>query len=213
MRAACLSLIAAVALVSGTAACGGPGVPVGGRSGTTAPSASRSVAQSPSPGTAARPAPTATPHPSGTAPSGTATSSSAETSSSAASSMPHPDHVVVVVMENRSFNEIIGSSQAPYINELARGGALFTQSYAVTHPSQPNYLALFSGSRQGVTSDSCPHTFTTPNLGRSMVDAGRSFAAYSEGLPAVGSLVCEQGAYVRKHSPWANFPSVPQSAN
>src|SRR6478672_4623797 len=207
MRAACLSLIAAVALVSGTAACGGPGVPVGGRSGTTAPSASRSVAQSPSPGTAARPAPTATPHPSGTAPSGTATSSSA------ASSMPHPDHVVVVVMENRSFNEIIGSSQAPYINELAGGGALFTQSYAVTHPSQPNYLALFSGSRQGVTSDSCPHTFTTPNLGRSMVDAGRSFAAYSEGLPAVGSLVCEQGAYVRKHSPWANFPSVPQSAN
>jgi acid phosphatase len=127
--------------------------------------------------------------------------------------MPHPDHVVVVVMENRSFDDIIGSSQAPYINELARGGALFTQSYAVTHPSQPNYLALFSGSRQGVTSDSCPHTFTTPNLGQSMVAAGRSFAGYSEGLPAVGSLVCEQGAYVRKHAPWVNFPSVPRSAN
>ena len=63
--------------------------------------------------------------------------------------VPRPDHVVVVVMENRSFNEIIGNSRAPYINELARGGALFTQSYAVTHPSQPNYLALFSGVPSG----------------------------------------------------------------
>jgi acid phosphatase len=197
MRAACLSLIAAVALVAGTAACGDPGVPVGSPAG--------------------RPTPSATSRPSGTPKSATAPSSSAPSSSvpsaAAASSMPRPDHVVVVVMENRSFNQIIGSSQAPYINELARGGALFTQSYAVTHPSQPNYLALFSGSRQGVTSDSCPHTFTTPNLGRSMVDAGRSFAGYSEGLPAVGSLVCEQGAYARKHAPWVNFPSVPRSAS
>ena len=195
MRAACLSLVAAVALMAGTAACSGPAVSVGGRPTPTA----------------------AAPHPSGTATSGTTTSSAAPSTSgpsaAAASSMPHPDHVVVVVMENRSFNEIIGSSRAPYINELARGGALFTQSYAVTHPSQPNYLALFSGSRQGVTSDSCPHTFTTANLGRSMGAAGRSFAGYSEGLPAVGSLVCEQGAYARKHAPWVNFPSVPRSAS
>jgi acid phosphatase len=207
MRAACLPLIAAVALVAGTAACGDPGVPVGSQPGTTFPSATPSAAHHPSPATAARPTPSATPRPSGTAPSSSAPLSAA------AAPMPHPDHVVVVVMENRSFNEIIGSSRAPYINELARGGALFTQSYAVTHPSQPNYLALFSGSPQGVTSDSCPHTFTAANLGRSMVAAGRSFAGYSEGLPAVGSLVCANGSYARKHAPWVNFPSVPRSAN
>ena len=207
LRAACLSVVAAVALVAGTAACGGPDAPVRSPPGTTFPSASTSAAHPTGPATTARPTPTATPRPSSSAPSSTPPSSSAP------SAMPHPDHVVVVVMENRSFNEIIGSPRAPYINELARGGALFTQSYAVTHPSQPNYLALFSGSRQGVTSDSCPHTFTTANLGWSMVNAGRSFAGYSEGLPAVGSLVCANGAYARKHAPWVNFPSVPRSAN
>jgi phosphatidylinositol-3-phosphatase len=127
--------------------------------------------------------------------------------------LPHPDHVVVVVMENRSFDDIIGNPRAPYINGLAAGGALFTRSYAVAHPSQPNYLALFSGSTQGVHDDSCPHSFGGPNLGRSLVDAGRSFAGYSEGLPSPGSPVCGDGAYARKHAPWVNFPSVPPSAN
>src|SRR5438105_2474857 len=57
-----------------------------------------------------------------------------------------PAHVVIVIEENRSYSEIIGSSSAPYINSLASQGALFTQSFAVTHPSEPNYLAFFSGS-------------------------------------------------------------------
>ena len=70
-----------------------------------------------------------------------------------------PAHIVVVIDENHSYSEIIGSSDAPYINSLATEGALFTQSFAVAHPSQPNYLALFSGSTHGITNDSCPHTF------------------------------------------------------
>ena len=82
-----------------------------------------------------------------------------------ANGVPRPDHVVIVIEENHSYSEIIGSSAAPYINSLAAQGALFTQSYATTHPSQPNYLHLFSGSNQGVTNDSCPHSFSTANLG------------------------------------------------
>ena len=83
----------------------------------------------------------------------------------------------------------------------------------MTHPSQPNYLALFSGSTQGSTDDSCPHTFDGRRTWAVLVDAGRSFAGYSEGLPAPASLVCRAGAYARKHAPWVNFPSVPASAN
>src|SRR5436305_75805 len=82
-----------------------------------------------------------------------------------AGGVPRPDHVVVVIEENHSYSEIIGSAAAPYINGLANQGALFTASYAVEHPSQPNYLDLFSGGNQGVTDDSCPHTFSTQNLG------------------------------------------------
>jgi acid phosphatase len=127
--------------------------------------------------------------------------------------MPHPHHVVVVVMENRSYADVIGRPQAPYINSLARQGALFTRSYAVTHPSEPNYLALFSGSTQGLANDSCPHTYSGENLGHALLQRRRSFVGYSEGLPSTGALACAHGAYARKHNPWVNFSSVPKAAN
>lgn len=130
-----------------------------------------------------------------------------------AATLPRPAHVVVVVEENHAFSEIIGSSSAPYINSLAQQGALFTQSFAVTHPSEPNYLALFSGSTQGITDDSCPHTFTTGNLASELIAANLTFTGYSEDLPEVGSAVCMSGLYVRKHNPWVNFSNVPSNDN
>jgi hypothetical protein len=130
-----------------------------------------------------------------------------------ASGVPRPDHVVIVIEENHSYSEIIGSSAAPYINSLAAQGALFTQSYAITHPSQPNYLDLFSGFNQGVTNDSCPHYFTTANLGLYLLNASLTFAGYSEDLPSVGSTVCTSGAYARKHAPWVNFTNIPTTTN
>jgi phospholipase C len=130
-----------------------------------------------------------------------------------AATLPRPAHVVVVMEENHSYADIIGSASAPYINSLASQGALFTHSFAITHPSQPNYLALFSGSTQGTTSDSCPHTFTTGNLASELIAAGFPFTGYSEGLPKAGSTVCTSGKYARKHSPWVNFSNVPSSDN
>jgi hypothetical protein len=118
-----------------------------------------------------------------------------------------------VVLENHSYNEIIDGSQAPFIASLAVSGAVFTQSYAVTHPSQPNYLALFSGSTQGITDDSCPHTFATPNLASELATANYSFAGYSERLPEPGFTGCSSGSYARKHNPWVNFANVPASVN
>ncbi len=119
----------------------------------------------------------------------------------------------MAVLENHAYDELIGDTNAPFINSLATSGALFTQSYAVAHPSQPNYLALFSGSTQGITDDSCPHTFPTPNLGRELLDAGLTFAGYSEGLPAAGFTGCSSDAYARKHNPWVNFANLPASVN
>ena len=124
-----------------------------------------------------------------------------------------PDHVVIVIEENHAFASIIGSSSAPYINSLAQQGALFTQSFAVEHPSQPNYLDLFSGSNQGVTDDSCPHTFSTENLASELAAAGQTFTGFSEDLPAAGSTVCTSGAYAEKHAPWVNFTNVPATSN
>lgn len=131
----------------------------------------------------------------------------------AAPPIPTPDHVVIVMEENHGYSEIIGSSSAPYINSLAAQGALFTDSFAIEHPSQPNYLDLFSGSNQGVTDDSCPHSFTTKNEGKQLLSAGYTFAGYSEDLPAKGSEVCISGDYARKHAPWTNFQDLPARIN
>jgi acid phosphatase len=130
-----------------------------------------------------------------------------------APAVPRPDHVVVVVEENRSYADVIGRPDAPYLNSLAARGALFTSSFAVSHPSEPNYLALFSGATQGLTDDSCPHTFPGANLGAQLLSAGFTFAGYSEGLPAVGATVCSAGSYARKHNPWVDFAGVPAAAN
>jgi hypothetical protein len=132
--------------------------------------------------------------------------------------LPRPDHIVMVIEENHSFSQIIDSPDAPYINRLAAQGAVFTKSFGVTYPSQPNYLALFSGSTQGITDNSCPHTLTTANLGHALLAAGLTFAGYSEDLPSIGSLICSVGLYARKHNPWVNWQGsvangLPATAN
>jgi acid phosphatase len=132
-----------------------------------------------------------------------------------AASLPAPDHVVVVMLENHAYSQVIGSSSAPYINSLKSGGANLTASYGLTHPSQPNYVALFSGGTQGVTDDACytPGFSSAANLGAELIAAGKTFGSYNEGLPSAGSTVCTNSStkYARKHNPWFAFSNVPTS--
>jgi phosphatidylinositol-3-phosphatase len=125
-----------------------------------------------------------------------------------------PDHVLIVVFENKGSGQVVGSPSAPYLNELMTRSAVYTGFRAETHPSQPNYIALFSGSTQGVTSDACPvQLHGTPNLGRQLLDAGRTFAGYSEGLPDAGYTGCGTRRYARKHNPWVDFDNLPAAVN
>jgi phosphatidylinositol-3-phosphatase len=120
---------------------------------------------------------------------------------------------MVVVLENKDAADVLGSGAAPFLDRLAATGATFSDAHAETHPSQPNYLALFSGSTQRVTDDSCLGSLDAPSLGGQLIAAGRSFAGYSEGLPAPGFTGCTQGDYARKHNPWVDFRDVPATAN
>ena len=132
----------------------------------------------------------------------------------AAQAIPSYSHVVVVVEENHTASSVLGNKDAPFINALASGGALMTRSYAVAHPSQPNYLALFAGDTFGVDSDVCPLNLgDAPNLASELIAAGRTFGGFSEGLPSDGSPVCTKGGYARKHAPWTNFTNVPPSVS
>jgi acid phosphatase len=137
-----------------------------------------------------------------------------ETSGPAGGSPTRPDHVVIAIFENKAYRQIKGNPQAPYLNALMNQAATFTNAHAETHPSQPNYIALFSGSTQGVTDDRCLGRFHgKPNLGSQLIGAGYTFAGYSEDLPAPGYTGCSHGGYAAKHNPWVNFDNVPAAAN
>jgi acid phosphatase len=129
----------------------------------------------------------------------------------------HPvyDHVVIVVEENKDYEQMIPNAAAPYINQLKTEGASFTQMYGEEHHSEGNYFWLFSGSNQGVGfNDFVPgRPITAPNLAEELIGAKRSFAGYSEDLPAIGSPEHRQGLYARKHVPWVSFSNVPKSVS
>jgi acid phosphatase len=137
-----------------------------------------------------------------------------KTEAAVTATVPRPDHIVLVMFENKKYSSISGSSSAPYFNSLASQGAKFTQSFAITHPSQPNYIALLSGATQGVTDDSCPRDFaTTENLAHQLIAAGFSFKGYSESMPSDGYTGCSSGTYMRKHNSWVDFGNVPAASN
>jgi hypothetical protein len=131
----------------------------------------------------------------------------------AAGTLPRFDHAVVAVFENKDIDQVLGSGQAPFIDQLARAGVAFTNAHAIAHPSQPNYLALFSGSTQGVTNDACLQGVNAPNLAAQLADAGRSFVGYAEDLPTPGFTGCRSGDYAQKHAVWAAFTNVPPGIN
>jgi hypothetical protein len=129
--------------------------------------------------------------------------------SAMADTPPRYDHVVIVMEENHDAAAVMPD---PWFAAFARQGAALTNFHGIAHPSQPNYIALFSGSTQGVADDGT-YDLSAPNLALSLQDAGLGFVGYSEGLPAVGSRVTAAGAYARKHNPVASFTNVPGAVN
>jgi phosphatidylinositol-3-phosphatase len=122
------------------------------------------------------------------------------------------DHIFMVLLENVGYEAVIGNSvDAPYINNtLLPRGTLYTMSFGISHPSLPNYLALFSGSTRGVTNDSCSNgPFQTPNLYARMANAGLTIQGLMENLPYHGFEGCTDGYYVKKHNPFPFFAGVP----
>jgi phosphatidylinositol-3-phosphatase len=122
--------------------------------------------------------------------------------------VPSFDHVVVVVFENKVRNTILGSPAAPNFNSLAKRYAVLAGFRGVTHPSLPNYLALVSGSTQGITSDCTSCTTSGRSLADTLEAKGRTWKAYAEGLPHAGWTGAASGRYVKRHVPFLYFRSV-----
>jgi phospholipase C len=126
--------------------------------------------------------------------------------------LPWFTHVVVIVMENKEVDQVIGNRHAPRINALARKYTLLSNYDAVSHPSLPDYLALVSGSTQGVHSDCTSCHFRAKNLADTLEEAGMTWKTYAEGLPRPGFTGAYAGRYAKKHDPLIYFDDVASSA-
>jgi phospholipase C len=118
----------------------------------------------------------------------------------------------VVVFENHESSEVLGTNDAPTFNALARRYASIDDYLAITHPSLPNYLALVSGSTQGITDDCTSCTAPGRSLADSLEAAKKTWKTYAEGLPSPGFDGATSGRYAKKHNPFMYFPSVASSA-
>ena len=106
---------------------------------------------------------------------------------------------MVVVLENREFDTV--ASGAPLLWALATSHGLATRAYATTHPSEPNYLALLTGSTQGVTDDG-DHLVDAPSLASQLRDRGIAWRAYMGGMPAPCDTASSVDGYAKKHDPF-----------
>jgi len=115
-------------------------------------------------------------------------------------------------MENKSASQIIGSRDAPFINRLAAKYSLAADYSALFHPSLPNYIALTSGSNQGITDDRSPpgangNAVDAANIADSIEASGRTWKLYAESIPSPGYAV-DEGEYATRHVPFLYYKDI-----
>lgn len=146
----------------------------------------------------------------------------------AASADPLPPyrHIFLIILENRSYDQIIGNPNAPHINRLAMTYGLASQFYAEVHPSEGNYVAMIGGDTFGIHDDDAwyctwgnpdrycgsqsaispypDHTITARSLVDQLADHHLSWKGYFENIPLPGS---RQVFYPDRASPVPGLPN------
>jgi len=119
------------------------------------------------------------------------------------------DHIVIITLENTDYDVALADAD---MSQLASTGVLLTNYFALTHPSQPNYIAQIYGSTGGVSSD------RNANIkGDSIVDLlerkGLTWSAYMEDYPGNCNTSSRVGKYARKHNPFISMTAVAQNSD
>ena len=119
-------------------------------------------------------------------------------------------HVIWIWMENHSYNTIIGSSQAPYINSLATACGLATNYHNVSHPSLPNYVSATSGlgySAIAKFDGDCNPVPGCVTSAASIFGQGETWKAYEESMPS-SCQKTNSGEYAVRHNPPPYFTKL-----
>ncbi|MDE3093923.1 MAG: hypothetical protein KGJ47_09105 [Acidobacteriota bacterium] len=121
----------------------------------------------------------------------------------------HYTHVVWILLENEGYG-VIGSSSAPYLNSLSDHCGLATNDFATNHPSLPNYIALTSGSAQGIVDDNEPssHPLRVPSI---FSQLKANWRTYAESMPTACDRVTS-GTYAARHNPAVYYTNLANCA-
>ncbi|MEO5780326.1 MULTISPECIES: alkaline phosphatase family protein [Arthrobacter] len=119
------------------------------------------------------------------------------------------DHVVIIVLENKSASEVLAGAQSPYFSRLAQDYALAANYQAIMRPSLPNYIAMTAGTNAGITSNCKPKDCSRDvrSIADSIQDSGRTWKMYAEGMREP-CLAENSGKYAVKHNPFMYYRSV-----
>ncbi|MGZ4622758.1 MAG: alkaline phosphatase family protein [Blastococcus sp.] len=142
----------------------------------------------------------------------TGASSSLGSSPETGRASPSVPHVMIIVEENHSFGQVIGNRDMPFFNRLAQTYGLATNYAGVSHPSEPNYLAMVSGSTWGDPQDRTPQegSYPGPTLVDQLAARGVAWRAYLEDMPRACDMTDTYGpgGYDVNHNPFLYFRSI-----
>ena len=119
-------------------------------------------------------------------------------------------HVFVIMMENTGFDSLAGNPNAPWTNSALATYGSATNYFGVTHPSQPNYVAITAGVT-GNDNDN-DETLNVPNLADQIEASGRTWKSYNQSFSLCNgntlAHACGDQLYERKHNPFVSFADI-----
>jgi phosphatidylinositol-3-phosphatase len=123
------------------------------------------------------------------------------------------DRAFVIVLENHSQKSVIGDPNTPFITSLAQKYGEAADYFGVTHPSEPNYIAMIGGSNWFINNDDPANRFDHTNLVDELEAKHIGWGAYMEALPADDPLTdfwpsSADPLYASKHNPFALFTDI-----
>jgi phospholipase C len=120
--------------------------------------------------------------------------------------------VFTIVMENHSRADVLSGPDTPFIQSLARQGAVAAGYHdSLVHPSEPNYVWMVAGENFGILNDDDPgpaqHIDSQSHVADQVERAGLTWKAYQEGMGAPCGLE-SHGEYATKHDPFVYFDDI-----
>ncbi len=119
------------------------------------------------------------------------------------------DHVYMVYMENKGFDDIVGSPNAPFLNSLINAYGFAADYYGLTHPSLPNYYPMVGGTDFGLTHNcASPCIAAETTLVSNIDDAGLTWRSYAQSLQPGANPLVSSGDYAVDQTPFPAFESI-----